>query len=49
MKSLEKSFFSFKKFRPKNAILSNLSPVLDYNKLKKILPKNVIEFYIMTT
>ena len=34
-----------KKFKPKNAILSNLSPVLDYNKLKKILPKNVKPAY----
>jgi phosphoribosyl 1,2-cyclic phosphate phosphodiesterase len=29
-------------FKPKKAILTNLSPVLDYGKLKKILPKNVI-------
>ena len=29
-------------FRPKNAILTNLSPVLDYKVLKKLLPKNVI-------
>ena len=31
-----------KEFNPKNAILTNLSPVLDYDELKKILPKNVI-------
>ena len=31
-----------KKFNPKNAILTNLSPVLDYKVLKKLLPKNVI-------
>ena len=31
-----------KKFEPKNAILTNLSPVLDYKVLKKLLPKNVI-------
>ena len=31
-----------KKFKPKNAILTNLSPVLDYKVLKKLLPKNVI-------
>ena len=30
------------KFKPKNAILTNLSPVLDYKVLKKLLPKNVI-------
>ena len=31
-----------KKFKPKKGILTNLSPVLDYKALKKILPKNVI-------
>ena len=31
-----------KKFKVKNGILTNLSPTLDYNKLKKILPRNVI-------
>ncbi len=40
--NLEKSLYFIKKFKPKLAILSNLSPVLDYNKLKKILPKNII-------
>ena len=30
------------KFNPKNAILTNLSPVLDYKALKKLLPKNVV-------
>jgi len=30
------------KFKPKKGILTNLSPVLDYEKLKNILPKNVI-------
>ena len=29
-------------FKPKKAILTNLSPVLDYKVLKKLLPKNVI-------
>ena len=43
--NLEKSLFFIKKFKPKKAILSNLSPVLDYNELKKILPKNVIPAY----
>ena len=33
---------NIKKFKPKKAILSNLSPVLDYNQLKKVIPKNVI-------
>ena len=40
--NLEKSLFIIKKFKPKKAILTNLSPVLDYNILKKQLPKNVI-------
>ena len=43
--NLEKSLFFIKKFKPKNAILTNLSHVLDYNELKKILPKNVIPAY----
>ena len=40
--NLEKSLYFIKKFKPKKAILSNLSPVLDYNKLKSAIPKNVI-------
>ena len=40
--NLEMSLSLIKKFRPKKAILTNLSPVLDYYKLKRILPKNVI-------
>ena len=40
--NLEKSLFMIKKFKPKKAILTNLSPVLDYNDLKKLLPKNTI-------
>jgi phosphoribosyl 1,2-cyclic phosphate phosphodiesterase len=43
--NLERSIYFIKKFKPKNAILTNLSPVLDYNKLKKLLPKNVIPAY----
>ena len=43
--NLEKSLFFIKKFKPKNAILSNLSPVLDYNELKKIIPSNVAPAY----
>ena len=33
------------KFKPENAILSNLSPVLDYNDLKKLLPRNIKPAY----
>jgi phosphoribosyl 1,2-cyclic phosphate phosphodiesterase len=40
--NLEDSLSMIKKFKPKNAILTNLSPVLDYEVLKKLLPKNVI-------
>ena len=40
--NLEKSLYFIKKFKPKKAILINLSPVLDYKKLKDKLPKNVI-------
>tara|TARA_B100001540_G_scaffold310209_1_gene327634 strand:+ start:854 stop:1624 length:771 start_codon:yes stop_codon:yes gene_type:complete len=40
--NLETSLSIIKKFKPKKSILTNLSPVLDYKILKKILPKNVI-------
>ena len=40
--NLETSLAVIKQFKPKKAILTNLSPVLDYKVLKKILPKNVI-------
>ena len=43
--NLEKSLFFIKKFKPSKAILTNLSPVLDYNGLKKLLPKNVVPAY----
>ena len=40
--NLENSLNIIKMFKPKKAILTNLSPVLDYKVLKKLLPKNVI-------
>ena len=40
--NLETSLAVIKKFKPKKAILTNLSPVLDYKVLKKMLPKNTI-------
>jgi len=40
--NLETSLTVINKFKPKKAILTNLSPVLDYKELKKMLPKNVI-------
>ena len=40
--NLETSLDMIKKFKPKKAILTNLSPVLDYKKLKKVLPHNVV-------
>jgi len=39
--NLETSLTLIKQFKPTKAILTNLSPVLDYNILKKKLPKNV--------
>ena len=43
--NLETSLSIIKKFKPKNAILTNLSPVLDYKVLKTMLPKNVKPAY----
>ena len=43
--NFEKSLSFIKKFKPKKAILSNLSPVLDYNQLKKVIPKDVEPAY----
>ena len=40
--NLENSLNVIKMFKPKKAILTNLSPVLDYKVLKRLLPKNVI-------
>jgi len=40
--NLEESLDLIFKLNPKKAILTNLSPVLDYNYLKKVLPKKVI-------
>ena len=40
--NLEKSLNFIRKFEPKKAILSNLSTVLDYKQLKRILPKNIV-------
>ena len=40
--NLETSLALIKEFKPRKAILTNLSAVLDYKVLKKLLPKNVI-------
>jgi len=40
--NLEKSLSIIKLFKPKKAILTNLSPILDYKILKKDLPSNII-------
>ena len=40
--NLEKSLDLINYLKPKKAILTNLSPVLDYKVLKKLVPKNVI-------
>ena len=34
-----------KKFSPKKAILTNLHTDIDYNEIKKKLPKNIIPAY----
>ena len=43
--NLEKSLDLINYLKPKKAILTNLSPVLDYKALKKLVPKNVIPAY----
>ena len=43
--NLEKSLEIIKKFSPKKAILTNLHTDIDYNQIKKILPKNIIPAY----
>ena len=43
--NLETSLSMIEKFKPKKAILTNLSPILDYKELKKKLPKNVKPAY----
>ena len=40
--NLETSLSMIRKFKPKKAILTNLSPVLDYKDLKRLVPKNTI-------
>ena len=40
--NLEASLEIIKKFSPKNAILTNLHTDIDYNEIKKKLPKNII-------
>ena len=43
--NLDTSLKIISQFKPKKAILTNLSPVLDYKVLKKLLPRNVIPAY----
>ena len=43
--NLEKSLAMISIFSPKKAILTNLHTDIDYNKIKKLLPKNVIPAY----
>jgi phosphoribosyl 1,2-cyclic phosphate phosphodiesterase len=40
--NLESSLSIIKEFKPQKAILTNLSPVLDYEVLKKMIPRNII-------
>ena len=43
--NLDKSLEMIKKFSPKKAILTNLHTDIDYNEIKKKLPKNIIPAY----
>ena len=43
--NLDKTLELIKIFKPKKSILTNLHNDLDYNELKKILPKNVVPAY----
>ena len=43
--NLEKSLEIIKRFSPKKAILTNLHTDIDYNQIKKILPKNTVPAY----
>ena len=43
--NLEGSLNIIDKFKPKKAILTNLSPILDYKILNKLTPKNVVPAY----
>tara|TARA_B100000989_G_scaffold138572_1_gene103069 strand:- start:663 stop:1433 length:771 start_codon:yes stop_codon:yes gene_type:complete len=43
--NLETALSMIREFKPKKAILTNLSPVLDYKVLKKNLPKNTAPAY----
>jgi phosphoribosyl 1,2-cyclic phosphate phosphodiesterase len=43
--NLDKSLEMIEKFSPKNAILTNLHADIDYNEIKKRLPKNIIPAY----
>ena len=43
--NLDTSLRIIEQFNPKKAILTNLSPVLDYEVLKKLLPSNIVPAY----
>ena len=43
--NLESSLKFINEFKPKKAILTNLHSDLDYNFLKKTLPKNIVPAY----
>ena len=43
--NLDKSLEIIKKFSPKKAILTNLHTDIDYNEIKKRLPKNIVPAY----
>ena len=43
--NLEKSLETIKKFKPKKAILTNLHTDIDYEEIKRKLPKNIVPAY----
>ena len=43
--NLDKSLEMIKKFSPKKAILTNLHTDIDYNEIKKKLPRNIVPGY----
>ena len=43
--NLKNALILIDKFKPRKSILTNLSPIIDYNEIKKLIPKNVVPAY----
>ena len=43
--NLKNALFLIDEFKPKKTILTNLSPIIDYDEIKKQIPKNVLPAY----